>query len=71
MRRWYVPLTVLGLGSLGLLFVSERGQQAMRWLLDAIEDAPDTLAGWEYSAELELARIESALNEIEAQLGVR
>jgi len=67
MRKWYVPLTMLGLGGLGLLFVSERGQQAVRTLLDSF-DEPE---GWEEfhaGVDRELAQIESALLEIEAKL---
>ncbi len=68
MRKWYVPLTMLGLGGLGLLFVSERGQQAVRWMLDNFEDAPDPMAAFNHAVENELARIESALDEIQESL---
>ncbi len=68
MRKWYVPLTMLGLGGLGLLFVSERGQQAMRWVLDNFEDVPEHVAAFNDSVDLELARIETALNEIQESL---
>lgn len=64
MRKWFMPLTVLGLGSLGLLFVSERGQQALHWLADALEGAPDTHSGWNDPTQRELERIEAALDEI-------
>ena len=66
MRKWYVPLTMLGLGGLGLLFVTERGQEAVRSLLESLaEPAP---AGFDPHVDTELAQIESALEEIEAQL---
>jgi len=29
MRRWYVPLTVLGLAGLGALILTQRGRQAL------------------------------------------
>jgi len=65
MRKWYVPLTMLGLGGLGLLFVTERGQQAVRSLLDTITDRRHE---FEPHVDHELAQIASALDEIEAQL---
>jgi len=66
MRKWYVPLTMLGLGGLGLLFVTERGQQAVRSLLDTIADKRQ--GEFEPHVDHELAQIVSALDEIEAQL---
>ena len=68
MRKWYVPLTMLGLGGLGLLFVSERGQQAVRALLDGVADRPDDWDRFHAGVNRELAQIESVLTEIEAEL---
>ncbi|HTK94313.1 MAG TPA: hypothetical protein VL382_01640 [Terriglobales bacterium] len=68
MRKWYVPLTMVGLGGLGLLFVSERGQQAVRWLLESFEEVPGQMAAFNEGVEHELARIESALDEISSEL---
>jgi hypothetical protein len=64
MRKWYVPLTMLGLGGLGLLFVTERGQQAVRALVDTLSDPDEFMPG----VDRELAQIESALDEIAAEL---
>ncbi|MBI2678772.1 MAG: hypothetical protein HYX28_08320 [Candidatus Koribacter versatilis] len=65
MRKWYVPLTMLGLGGLGLLFVTERGQQAVRALVESLgEPVDESLPG----VDRELAQIESALDEIAADL---
>jgi hypothetical protein len=68
MRKWYVPLTMVGLGGLGLLFVSERGQQAVRWMLESWEGVPDQVAAFHDGVDRELARIESALDEIQESL---
>jgi hypothetical protein len=65
MRKWYVPLTMLGLGGLGLLFVTERGQQAVRSLLGLTDELENE---FDPGVDRELAQIESALHEIEAQL---
>jgi len=67
MRKWYVPLTMLGLGGLGLLFVTERGQQVVHALLDTLADEPPQNE-FEPRVDRELAQIETALHEIEAQL---
>lgn len=68
MRKWYVPLTMLGLGGLGLLFVSDRGQHAVRWLLDEFDQAQDEVARFHAGVDRELAQIERALLAIEAEL---
>jgi hypothetical protein len=68
MRKWYVPLTVLGLGGLGLLFVSERGQQALRALVDGFENGDEGFGDFHAGVDRELAQIESALDEIAAEL---
>ncbi len=64
MRKWYVPLTVLGLGSLGVLLLSERGRDRLRRLADSLEQAPDRLSEWNETAQAELERIQDALNRI-------
>ena len=65
MRKWYVPLTMLGLGGLGLLFVTERGQQAVRSIIETLSDPADEFIP---GVDRELAQIESALDEIAAEL---
>jgi hypothetical protein len=57
MRRWYVPLTVLGLGSVGAFLLSERGRNALRLLWERFERSPDSL-------QTELDRIQAALDRI-------
>jgi len=64
MRKWYVPLTVLGLGGIGILLLSERGREAMRWLSDRLEQAPERLGQWNDTAQQELDYIQEALNRI-------
>ena len=41
MRKWFVPLTMLGIGSIGALVLSERGRQALEWIFDRLDEAPD------------------------------
>ena len=44
MRRWFLPLTVLGLGGVGAFLLSERGREALRGLWERFQDSPD---GWQ------------------------
>ena len=68
MRRWYVPLTVLGLGSIGAFLLSEKGRVLLRDLLDKFQRAPERLTEWNDSFENELERIQAALNRIAESL---
>ena len=68
MRRWFVPLTVLGLGSIGAFLLSERGRSALRALFEDLDDAPDSWREWNESAQSELDRIQAALNRIAESL---
>jgi hypothetical protein len=68
MRRWYVPLTVIGLGSLGALLLSERGRAALSGIVQRFQQAPDRLANWNDSLDSELDRIQDTLNRIAESL---
>ncbi len=63
MRRMYVPLTLLGLAGLGWLFLSQRGQQALRWVGDTLS-RPEKFLEWNEAAQRELDRIQVALNRV-------
>lgn len=64
MRKWFLPLTVLGLGGLGALVLSERGRKAIFWALDRIDEAPEKISEWNESAQRELERIQNNLNQL-------
>jgi hypothetical protein len=68
MRRWMMPLTVLGLGGLGYLILSERGQRALRWTIENISQGPDKFIEWNEAAQRELDRIQVALNRVSDSL---
>jgi len=70
MRKWAVPLTVLGVGGVGALMLSPRGRTAIRWVFRRMEEAPEHFAQWNEAAQTELAKIQSALNELEESLRV-
>ncbi len=68
MRKIYVPLTLLGLGGLGWLFLTERGQKALRWIGDNAQRGPSRLLEWNEVAQRELDRIQTALNRVAESL---
>ena len=70
MRKWAVPLTVLGIGGLGALLFSERGRHALRWVFRRIEEAPDRIAEWNETAQTEIDKIQVAINELAESLRV-
>ncbi len=69
MRKAYVSLTVLGLGGLGLLFLTERGRDALCWLAANLHRGPEKLMEWNEAAQRELDRIQIALNRVADSLG--
>jgi hypothetical protein len=71
MRRWYVPLTVLGLGSIGAFLLSERGRNSLRAMFENLDEAPERWLEWNDSAQSELDRIQAALNRIAESLEPR
>ena len=71
MRRWYVPLTVLGVGGIGALLLSERGRAALRALFERFEEAPESLLDLNDTIQNELDRIQSALDQIAESLEPR
>ncbi len=64
MRKWYVPLTVLGVGSIGVLFLTESGRERLRWLAANLHRAPEALLDWNEAAQREIDRIQLALNRV-------
>ena len=70
MQKWFLPLTVLGRGGLGLLALSDRGHDAVQWALDKLDEAPDQFDDWNTRAQAELDRIQSALNRVAESLEV-
>jgi hypothetical protein len=68
MRKWYLPVAVFGLGSLGVLVLTERGREAVAWLADQWEQAPERLQEFNEAAQRELDRIELALNQLAESL---
>lgn len=68
MRKWALPLTVLGLGGIGALAFTRRGRSAMKWAMDHAHEAPGRIAEFNEAAQIELDKIQHALNEIAESL---
>ncbi len=64
MKKWYMPLALLGVGSLGAFLFSERGRQALRWFAENFERHQDALVEWNDAAQRELENLEQALTRI-------
>lgn len=69
MNKWYLPLTVLGLGGLGVLFGTERGREVVGRATNLLEEWPGMYADWQNAAEREIQDIQSAVDQIATKLG--
>jgi hypothetical protein len=61
-------MAVLGLAGVGVLLFSRRGQNAVRWLADTVEKAPETLLEWNDAAQRELDRLQAAVDRVAQSL---
>ncbi len=68
MKNWILPLTVFGMGSLGVLALSDRGLEVIRWGVQRLTEAPARFVEWNEAAQRELDRLQKALNEMAATL---
>ena len=64
MRRWYLPITVLGLGSVGAFLLTERGRSSLRAIWDRSQESPESWREFNDSLQGELDRIQVALDQI-------
>ena len=67
-RRWYMPLALLGVGGLGAFLLTDRGRQAIRWMMENIEHHQRKFSEWNDAAERELDRLEEALDRVAASI---
>jgi hypothetical protein len=68
MRKWLVPLLALGAGGIGAFFLTSKGRETVRELWARFEETPVRWKEWNESAQLELERIQSTLNQISQSL---
>jgi hypothetical protein len=64
MKKWYLPVTVLGLSGLGLLFASERGRERMRNAFDRLVEHGDPLGEFNKFCEEQLDVIQRNLDRL-------
>ncbi len=67
-KNWILPLTVFGMGSLGVLALSDKGLEVMRWAVQRLSEAPVRFVEWNEAAQHELDRLQKALNEMATTL---
>jgi hypothetical protein len=70
MRKWYLPLTVLGVASVAALVLSERGRESVARMLGHLEDPPEPFRGWNEAAQREMERLQDALDRLSNTLNV-
>lgn len=68
MRKWYLPMTVLGVGGLGMLLFTERGRRSLQRVMEFLPNAPQHLAEWNETAQRELDRIQKTLDQVAESL---
>ena len=73
MRKWYLPLTVLGVAGVAgvaALVLSERGRESVARMLGRLEDPPEPFRGWNDAAQREMERLQDALERLSNSLNV-
>jgi hypothetical protein len=71
MRKWLVPLTVLGVGGVGALFFTDKGKESLRRLRTKFLGTPERWVEWNKNIQLELDGIQASLDQIAESLGPR
>jgi len=71
MRRWLIAAAVVAVGGVGAFLLTDKGKDSVRRWLAAFESDGGTWDEWNEAAQLELERIQAALNEIARTLEPR
>ncbi len=71
MRKWYVPLTIAGIGGLGAFLLSEPGRRARQWIGRNVRWNSQGMLEWNEAAEAELRRLQAALSALGESLQPR
>jgi len=71
MRKWYVPLTIAGIGGIAAFLLSESGRGVVRWFASYLRWNSQGLLEWNEAADAELQRIQAALRALSDSLQPR
>ena len=71
MRKWYVPLTVAGIGGLGVFLFTDSGRRMLSWLGQYVRWSSEGLVEWNEGAEAELESLQTALTDLAESLQPR
>jgi len=71
MRKWYIPLTIAGIGGVGAFLLSESGREALRWLGRYLRFNSQGIMDWDEAAEAELDRLKTTLSALADSLQPR
>ena len=64
LRKWYLPLAVLGVAGVAALVLSERGRESVRRVLGRLDDAEEPFRGWNDATQRELDSLQDALERL-------
>jgi hypothetical protein len=64
-------MTAVGLGGLVALLFTDRGRRTLYWISEHLPEAQEQLAEWNETAQRELDRIQTALNNLADSLQVQ
>jgi len=64
MKNWFIPIAVVGLSGLGLLCISEKGQEKVQELFDRLSRARDPLSEFNSFLDQQLTSIQRSLDHL-------
>lgn len=68
MRKWFLPIAVFSLGSLGMVLGTERGREVVMGAIEQLDRSPEDFHDVNEIALQELQRIQQALNGLAVEL---
>lgn len=64
MKKWLLPISVLGISGVGLLLSSERGREQVRTFLDRMVEHGDPLGEFSKFLDEQLAAMQKTLDSV-------
>ena len=64
MRKWYLPLSLLGVAGLAALVLSERWRESVRRALGRWQGAAEPFREWNDAAQREVESLQEALERL-------